>query len=147
MNLRVEKQGGIIGVITVMLLAIVVMLVLVLSIQISITGVNDALNQSDSVAALFLAESGLENASQRLSTGTAACDASLATTVSGIGLGGFNVQSGLNSGYDEVTTLSATQCRVRVTGAISASNVSHTIEAIVQTGSGAGLLAWREVVE
>jgi Tfp pilus assembly protein PilX len=132
-----NKQRGVASVITVVLLAIVVMLVLLVSVRVSTSGVNDTLNQSDSVAALFLAESGLENATQRLSSATASCDATLASIVSGLGAGGFSIDSGFNTDYDNVSALPATQCRVQVTGTVSASNVSRTVQGIVEIGSGA----------
>jgi len=134
---RLDKHRGMVSVITVVLLAIVIMLVLLLSIRISTTGVNDTLNQSDSVAALFLAESGLENAIQRLNSSTATCDTTLASTISGMGKGGFSIQSGLNTDYDGVTALPANQCRVQVTGTVMATNISRTIQGIVQIGAGA----------
>jgi Tfp pilus assembly protein PilX len=138
---RNTREHGVVSVITVVLLAMVVMLVLLLSIRVSVTGVNDTLNQSDSVAALFLAESGLENATQRLNAATAACDATLASTISGIGSGGFTIQDGLTTDYDGVTALPVTQCRVQVIGTVTASEVSRTIQAIVQSGSGTSNIA------
>lgn len=134
-----NNQRGVVSVMTVVLLAVVVMLVLLLSMRVSTTGVNDSLNEGDSVAALFLAESGLENATQRLNAATAACDVSLAGTISGIGSGGFSIQGGFNTDYDNVTVLPANQCRVLVTGTVTASNVSRTIQGIVETGGASGI--------
>ena len=136
-----NTQGGVIGVITVVLLAVVVMLVLLFSIRTANTGINDTLNQSDSVAALFLAESALENATQRLNAATASCDASLASMVSGIGAGGFTIQAGLNTDFDGVTVLPANQCRVRASGTVSTSKVSRTVEGIVQSAAGVSAIA------
>jgi hypothetical protein len=135
------QQSGVVSAIAVVLLASVVMLVLLFTVRTSSNGINDALNQSDNVAALFLAESGLEYAIQRLHAATASCDATLAATVSGIGAGGFSVQSGLTTDYDGATALPSTQCRVRVTGTVTASNISRTIQAIVTSGSGGGAIA------
>lgn len=127
------QQSGAVSVITVLLLAMVVMLVLVMSIQISTTGVNDTLNQSDSVAALFAAESGMERASWNFGN-TGACDSALAEGPVSLGADAFTIVDlggGFNSDFSGVA-LPAEQCRVRVVGNVSRSNTARTIEAIVE---------------
>jgi hypothetical protein len=129
----VRGQTGAVSVITVLLLAMVVMLVLVMSIQISTTGVNDTLNQSDSVAALFLAESGMERVSWNFSN-TGVCDTTLAEGPISQGPDSFNIENlgvGFNTDFTGVA-LPAEQCRVRVVGAVSRSNTSRTLEAILE---------------
>lgn len=127
------EQIGAISVISVMLLAAVVMLVLVMSIQISTTGVNDTLNQSDSVAALFLAESGMERASWNFGN-TGVCDGTLAEGPINQGSGSFAIADlggGFNTDF-RGAVLPAEQCRVQVAGTVSRSNTSRTLEAILE---------------
>ena len=98
---------------------------------------NDAL--ADSIEALYLAESGVERALKRYATGAAACGA-LAETITDLNQLGLGVASGrtidiLNGLTTDFTNAplvsSQTQCRVRVTARINASNVSRTLHAIV----------------
>ncbi|MCG6971296.1 MAG: hypothetical protein LJE85_16130 [Gammaproteobacteria bacterium] len=130
---HVSRQSGVASVITVLLLAIVVMLVLVMSIQISVTGVNDTLNQSDSVAALFLAESGVERASWNFGN-SGVCDTAMAEGPVSMGSGSFTIEdlgAGFNTDFSGAA-LPAEQCRVRVTGTVSGSNTSRTTEAVLE---------------
>lgn len=102
---------------------------------------NDAL--ADSVEALYLAESGVERALKRYATGAANCGATaptLAETITDLnqlGLGAasgrtITILDGLTTDFNNAALVSSqTQCRVRVTARINASNVSRTIHAIV----------------
>ena len=127
------KQTGAVSIITVMLLAMVVMLVLIMSVEISTTGVNDTLNQSDSVAALFLAESGMERASWNFGN-SGVCDAALAEGPISLGADSFTIENlgtGFNADFSDAA-LPAEQCRVRAVGVVSRSNTSRTVEAILE---------------
>jgi hypothetical protein len=91
-----------------------------------------------SLQALYLAETGVERALKRYATGTA-CGAALVQTITNlntIGLGTTSHQieilAGLPSDFSGAPLVSSqTQCRVRATGTVLASNVSRTIHAIV----------------
>ena len=94
---------------------------------------------ADSLQALFLAESGVERALKRFATGTA-CGAGLAETItdlSTIGLGttaySITVGNGATTDFGGGAALpSNTQCRIAVTARVIASNVTRTIQAIVE---------------
>ena len=102
---------------------------------------NDAL--ADSIEALYLAESGVERALKRYATGAANCGATAPTLqetitdLNQLGLGAasgrsIDILEGLTTDFGNVALVSSqTQCRVRVTARINASNVSRTIHAIV----------------
>ena len=101
---------------------------------------NDAL--ADSIEALYLAESGVERALKRYATGAAACGAlgePPITDLNQLGLGAVSgrtitILDGLTTDFSNppvALVSSQTQCRVRVTARINASNVSRTIHAIV----------------
>ncbi len=129
-------QSGAVSVITVMLLAFIVMLVLTMSVQISTTGLSDTLYQKDSVAALFLAESGLERVSWNFSD-SGVCDTALAEGPVSLGSGSFTVENlgaGFNTDFSGAA-LPVGQCRVRVAGNVSGSNTVRTLEAVLQMDS------------
>ena len=99
---------------------------------------------ADSVQALYLAETGVERALKRFATGTA-CTAlgddpatgpveptHTITDLTSISLTGASITFVNGVSTDFVgTALAATQCRVRVTGTVTTSNVSRTLHAIV----------------
>jgi hypothetical protein len=128
-----NKQSGAVTILGVLLLAMVVMLVVVMSIQISVTGVNDTLNQNDSVAALFLAESGIERASWNFGN-SGLCDSALAEGPVSMGTGSFTIDD-LGAGFTtdfSGAALSTEQCRVQVTAMVNGSNTTRTAEAILE---------------
>jgi hypothetical protein len=91
---------------------------------------------ADSLQALFLADTGVERALKRFATGTA-CGA-LAETItdlSTIGLGttaySITLGNGVMTDFAGAALLPNTQCRVAVTARVIASNVTRTIQAIV----------------
>jgi hypothetical protein len=93
---------------------------------------------ADSLQALYLAETGLERALKRFATGTAcgaALDEAPITDLSTIGLGttgyAIDIGAGVTTGFGGAPDLPATQCRIEVTGTVLASNVTRTIQAIV----------------
>ena len=93
---------------------------------------------ADSVEALFLAEAGVERALKRYATDAAACDATLAETITDLSQLGIAsgrtiaILAGLTTDFNGAALAATqTQCRVRVTATIDASSVSRTIHAIV----------------
>jgi len=108
--------------------------VLVIAHQMAATDVHDSGAQNLSVEAVFLAESGLERARRRFGDGTA-CTALGVDGPHNLGQGSFTVNSGATTDFDGVTVLPVNQCRVQVTGRITATNVARTIEGIIQMGA------------
>lgn len=91
---------------------------------------------ADSVQALLLAETGVERALKRFATGTgcAALAQAAIVNLSSLQMSGatITILAGLTTDFNGVPLVaSQTQCRVRVTATITASNVSRTIHAIV----------------
>jgi hypothetical protein len=91
---------------------------------------------ADSLQALFLAETGVERALKRFATGTA-CNA-LAETITdlstiGLGTTGYSItlSNGVTTDFAGAALLPNTQCRIAVTARVVASNVTRTIQAIV----------------
>lgn len=130
------RERGIVSLIAIVLLLSVVAVLAILSLQITSSGLSDTTQQTRSVQALMLAESGMENSIRRIQLGVAACDGTLATAPVVFGSGQFTVAAGLATDFDGVTALAASQCRTRVTG--SAGNVTRTVEAVVETAAGGG---------
>lgn len=96
-----------------MLMAVVFLLIVIalfglVGLRMAGTDITDTSLQNDSVEALFLAESGLERAIQRLSAGTA-CTALAPDATQTLGRGDFQIQSGIVVG---------SLCRVRVLGRV-----------------------------
>jgi len=91
---------------------------------------------ADSVQALLLAETGVERALKRYATGigcAALAEAAIGDLSSLQMAGGtINILAGLTTDFGGVAFVATqTQCRVRVTATINATNVSRTIHAIV----------------
>lgn len=96
-----------------MVMAVVFLLVIIalfglIGLRMAGTDITDTSLQNDSVEALFLAESGLERAIQRLAAGTE-CAALAPDAVQALGRGDFEIQSGIVVG---------SLCRVRVLGRV-----------------------------
>lgn len=129
LGLRVRRQRGAATLIAAVLLLSVVAVALSLGLMNANTDITDTALQGDGVEALFIAESGLENAIWRFDNGTA-CGGLMLNNV-GVGRGTFTVNNGSAAG------LPATQCRVQVTGTVALSGTSRTIEAVItRTTSG-----------
>lgn len=135
-KLRIRQRGAV-SIIAALMLAVLVTAMLLFALRDSDTAINDTLNQDDSTAALFLAESGLERAVNLLASGTA-CDASLISSHT-MGKGGFDVTAGQTTDFDGVTALPAGQCRVQVTGRISNKNTQRTIQGVISSVAATGI--------
>lgn len=117
-----------------LLLAVVFLLVVItlfggIALRMAGTDITDTAVQNDSVEALFLAESGLERAAQRLAAGATCDNAGLAEAAQTLGSrGSFEIQSAqLVSGL----------CRVRVQGSVGlagATPAQRSIEADLSLG-------------
>lgn len=119
----IARQRGVATLIAAVLLLSVVAVALFIGLLNANTNITNTSLQADGVEALFIAESGLENAIRRFNSGVA-CDAALSLTAT-VGRGSFSIGNGSTAG------LAAQQCRVQVTGTITQSNTARTIEAVI----------------
>ncbi len=122
LGIRVRRQRGAATLIAAVLLLSVVMVALSLGLLNANTDITDTALQGDGIEALFIAESGLENAIWRFDNGTGCGALALSDSV---GRGNFSINNGTAAG------LPATQCRVQVTGTVTQSNTARTIEAVI----------------
>ena len=128
-----RRQRGAAALMTTLFLLIVVAMAVLVSLGMSGSDMSDSSSQHSSVSALFLAESGLERARRRFFDGTV-CTSLGVDGPHNLGQGSFIVNSGVNTDFDGVTVLPVNQCRVQVTGRITATNVARTIEGVIQMG-------------
>jgi hypothetical protein len=136
---RLTKQGGVVGVIALIFIVIVALFAMTQAMVISASSLTDSARQSDSVEALFLAESAVERTGYAFinSGPTFTCnDASVggAGTDYALGRGVFRVLGTFTTDFDGIA-LPAQKCRVRVQGEITASKVTRTVETIVGTNA------------
>jgi len=94
--------------------------------------------QADSTEALFLAETGVERAVRRFLAGSACSAAGLGENLANLATIGvaagrtITISAGASSGVDFAgAALPATQCRIQVTGQVTASGVSRSVQAII----------------
>lgn len=132
LGIRVRRQRGAATLIAAVLLLSVVMVALSLGLMNANTDITDTALQGDGVEALFIAESGLENAIWRFDNGTGCGGLSL-TNVS-VGRGTFSINNGSAAG------LPATQCRVQVTGVVTQSDTARTIESVITQSAAGGTI-------
>lgn len=119
-------QCGAVTLIAVILLITVITFSALVAALYSSSNVSDTLQQEDSVAALFLAESGLENAISNLSVSNTCDGTGVGAGTTTYGRGSFQIVSG---------TTVLTLCRITVRGTVS--SVTRTIQADVRVGGGA----------
>ncbi len=104
------------------LFLIIVIIVLLNTVQrMAASGITDTALQNDAVEALFIAESGLERAAWRYSTGSTC--AALAGETGNTGRGSFQVIS---------TAAVGTLCRVRVSGSVMTTVAANTVSRILE---------------
>ena len=127
------RQHGMVTLIAVLLLLSLVGLVLVTGLHIAGTNVSDSASQNQSIEALMLAESGLERALYRYSTGTA-CDATLMEGPIAFGTVTFSVIAPVGAA---APYLSAGACVVGARGMVG--NNARTIEASMVGGVGGAI--------
>ncbi len=128
-----NRQQGAATIIGVVFLISVISLMLTVILHMAGSSINDTSMQNDSVEALFIAESGLEQASFLYGNGTACSDLSLAPNNTGaIGRGNYTITTSL---------LVGSLCRVQIQGDVSQTfTVQRFIEADLRKG-GSGT-AW-----
>ena len=99
------------------------------------TEMRDTYYLNDSLEALMLAESGIERALKNYATGTACASLGGVTTYELVAGSGENFQ--INSitnparDFDDVTALPRTQCRIQVTGKVTATGVVRILQAVI----------------
>jgi hypothetical protein len=150
-----RSQDGAASVMIVLLLLLLILASLSTALNLGSTIANDAMASENMLQALLAAESGLERATQRFTTGGIAC-ASVAeptttqyvyTISNGTSkkTASFVVSQSGTTDFDGVTALPSTQCKVRVVGTSitvndtngtsTTSRVTRTLEAVVRQGS------------
>ena len=133
---RSSQHGAALLMATVFLLVVIALFGLV-SLRMAASDITDTSLQNDSVAALFLAESGAERALQRLGAGTACDELAEPGILHTLGRGDFEIQTAAidaSSGWCDVQVLG----RVLLGGTPRA---QRRIEASLQQGGG-GPVAW-----
>lgn len=132
------RQGGASLLIPVLLLLTVGAFAVVVAVSQSGADIHGTDAQSDATEALFLAETGIERAARRFLAGSACSNAGLSENLANLTTIGFaasrtiTITAGANSVQNFAgAALPATQCRIQVTGRNTASNVSRTLQAII----------------
>lgn len=131
-----SRQRGAAALMAAVFLILVVSMLGLITLRLSATSVNDSLLTHDGVAALFLAESGLERAAGELAAGTTTCGAALAGTwtLAGGTVSIANLGAGFTTDFDG-SALNPGQCRVRATGSAGLYGAQRTTEAIIGTAA------------
>ena len=132
-----HRQRGAVGLVAALFLILVVLIMGQVTLRLAATGANDSLLTHDGVAALLLAESGLERAAGLLSVDSAACGSALAGTWGYAG-GEVTIEDlggGFVTDFDG-SALAAGRCRVRATGTAGLFDAQRTVEAIIGTDAG-----------
>ena len=129
-----RRQHGAVTLMGALFLIVVIIVLLNVTQRMAASQIMDSAMQNDAVEALFIAESGLERAAWRVSTGSTCT--TLAGETGNIGRGSFQILS---------ATLNGSLCRVRVQGSVTstlaANTVRRTIEGDFTPGSPPGT-AW-----
>jgi Tfp pilus assembly protein PilX len=133
-------QRGVALLIAVVIILVVAVFGVLVAGSISSGDIVDSHEQRNSVEALFAAESGLERALKEFGSGTA-CAALNALPVTFVTGKTFTVST-FTTGFGGAA-LSSSQCRVQVVGAVTATGVTRTIQALLDRNlvGGAGVNA------
>jgi Tfp pilus assembly protein PilX len=126
-----QRQRGAVTLIGAMFLIFVMVVLLATAQRMAASSITDTAQQGDSVEALFVAESGLERAAWRYSSGSTC--AALAGETASVARGSFSILTAAMNG---------SLCKVRISGTVistSAGNAAvHTIEAELTAPAGTG---------
>lgn len=121
-----SRERGVAGIMAMIFLLVVVGFSAVTLLSMSSSDLHDTTAQNDGVAALFLAESGIERASQLYSAGTACGNGLLPAAPINLGRGSMQA-TGVAP-----TVLSTTSCRLQMQGRVGAT--TRTIQADLERG-------------
>ena len=116
-----HRQRGAVTLMGALFLIVVIIVLLNTAQRMAASQIMDSALQNDSVEALFIAESGLERAAWRFSTGSTC--AALAGETGTTGRGSFQVIS---------TATVGTLCRVRVSGSVTTTTAANTARRIIE---------------
>lgn len=132
-----HDQRGAAALMAAVFLILVVSILGLITLRLAATSVNDSLLNHDGVAALFLAETGLERAAGQLAAGTVTCGAGLAGswTLAGGTISIANLGAGFTTDFAGAA-LPSGQCRVQATGTTGLFTAQRSIEAIIATSGG-----------
>lgn len=129
------RQRGAALVVAAVFLVVVMVVLGDVTLRLSATDVTDSALQADAVDALFLAETGLEHAAQRLANGVTCVNLVMGSAVS-FGRGDFQLTQATDVSGD---------CRVRITGRVLFSGgelrAQRTVEGLLSVGGGVGAIA------
>lgn len=124
-------QRGVALLVAVMLLLAVAAIGAIVAGSLSSSEVTDSHYQGASVEALFAAETGVERALKRFSSGNAACgalgDGAIAVTAGRT----FSTVAKGSTDFDGVTALPNSQCRVEVSGAVAGTSAARIVQGIL----------------
>jgi len=121
-----DRQGGAVTLIGALFIIITVALMVEVLQRMAASDVLDTTVQSDSVAALFITETGIEHASYLYANGTTCADLSLLNNIA-TGRGEFDITASSPVGSD---------CQIRVRGEITVLGVQRIIEATLRNDGG-----------
>ena len=116
-----RRQRGAVTLMGALFLIVVIIVLLNVTQRMAASEIIDSALQNDAVEVLFIAESGLERAAWRYSTGSAC--AALAGETGNTGRGSFQVIS---------TATVGTLCRVRVNGSITTTTAANTVRRTIE---------------
>lgn len=129
------RQQGIVAVMGVIFVLFVVVFALGQTLSVSASNAIDTSRQADSIEALFLAESAMENVAGRVAMNptTWTCTGAfmgVGETPVTLGRGTYEIVSVATTDFTGAT-LASSMCRVRVRGQITSTNVTRTLETVV----------------
>jgi hypothetical protein len=121
-----DRQGGAVTLIGALFIIITLALMVEVLQRMTASDVLDTAIQNDAVAALFIAETGIEHASYLHANGTSCADLSLITNIAA-GAGNFDIQLSALVGGD---------CQIQVRGEITTFAVQRIIDATLRNTGG-----------
>jgi Tfp pilus assembly protein PilX len=132
-----SRQDGAVGIVALMFILIIVLFAMRQAATIAASNMMDSARQSDSVEALYLAESAVERVGYQFVNSGAppTCNDSIFNVGTDFAVGSrgvFRVLGAYNTDFSGGNLLN-TMCRVRVQGEISATKVTRTVDTIVAT--------------
>ena len=132
-----HDQRGAAALMAAVFLILVVSILGLITLRLAATSVNDSLLNHDGVAALFLAETGLERAAGQLAAGTVTCGTGLAGswTLAGGTISIANLGAGFTTDFAGAA-LPSGQCRVQATGTTGLFTAERSIEGVIATSGG-----------
>jgi hypothetical protein len=133
------KQHGAALLIAVLLIFAVAVFGAIVVGSMSASDITDSSAQGTAVEALFAAETGIERALKQFATGSACTAAALgAANIAVVANRIFTTRVKGSTDFDGATALPQSQCRVEVTGTVSGTNVTRTLQSVLDRNLLAG---------